>query len=107
MKGLSMRLYIISNWLFLRKIPIVPGFIMRLNRVICSCDMPFTADIHPTVTMGHNGLGCVIHERAIIKENVIILQNVTIGGRGKSGVPIIEKGVFVGAGACVLGGCNR
>lgn len=104
MIGLAMRLYLVSHWFYLKKIPIIPGFIMRMNRVICSCDIPFTAKIHPTVTFGHNGLGCVIHERAIIKENVTIMQNVTIGGRGKSGVPTIEKGVFIGAGACVLGG---
>lgn len=103
-KGLAMRLYLLSRKLFVMKIPFLPDLLMRINRVLCSCDIPYTADIHPSVVLGHNALGCVIHERAVIKENVIILQNVTIGGRGKSGVPMIEKGAFIGAGAVILGG---
>lgn len=103
-KGLAMRLYLVSRKLYNLNIPILPAIIMRINRVLCSCDIPYTADIHPSVVLGHNALGCVIHERAIIKENVTILQNVTIGGRGQSGVPIIQPGVFIGAGAAILGG---
>ena len=56
------------------------------------------------IYLGHNGLGCVIHERAVIGENTKIYQNVTIGGRGQSGCPAIGKNVFIGCGACILGG---
>lgn len=51
----------------------------------------------------HNGLGCVIHAKSIIGNNVLIYQNVTLGGRnGKSGISIGDN-VIIGAGACVLG----
>ena len=57
--------------------------------------------------MLHNGLGVVIHEKAIVKANVLICQNVTIGGgRGgthPSGAATIEEGAQIGAGAVVLG----
>lgn len=102
--GLAMRLYLLSNRLYKMKLFCFSGILMRFNRVICSCDIPPSASIHKTVILGHNALGCVIHERAIIKENVIIMQNVTIGGRGQSGVPVINQGVFIGAGAKILGG---
>jgi len=45
----------------------------------------------------------VIHKEVVIGSNVTICQNVTVGGRGKAGAPVIEDNVFIGAGACVLG----
>ena len=55
----------------------------------------------------HNGLGVVIHENAVVGRNVLICQNVTIGGgRGEahpSGCATIEDGVMIGAGAVLLG----
>ena len=54
------------------------------------------------------GVGCVIHERCTIGDNVEIYQNVTIGGNGKEnqpspGIPTIKNNVKIYAGACVLG----
>lgn len=40
----------------------------------------------------------------MIGENTAIYQNVTIGGRGRSGCPVIGKNVFIGAGAVIMGG---
>lgn len=51
----------------------------------------------------HNGLGVVIHQNTIIGNNVKVLQNVTIGGRNGSGLPIIGDNVVIGAGAVLLG----
>ena len=51
----------------------------------------------------HNGLGVVIHPKVVIGKNVKILQNVTIGGREGSGLPIIKDNVEIGAGAVILG----
>ncbi|KAF5474966.1 hypothetical protein F2P56_006818 [Juglans regia] len=71
----------------------------------------FTVDIHPGARIGGGVLldhatGIVIGETAIIGDNVTILHNVTLGGTGKlSGDrhPKIGDGVFIGAGAKVLG----
>ncbi|WP_198540759.1 serine O-acetyltransferase [Capnocytophaga stomatis] len=52
----------------------------------------------------HSGLGVVIHPDAIIGESTIILQNVTIGGRNDKFAPTIGENVFIGCGACILGG---
>lgn len=96
---LAMRLY-----LFAHRHPKLGKVICKLNRVLNSCDIPRSADIDETVVFFHNGLGCVIHESAVIGANTAIFQNVTIGGRGRSGCPTIGKNVFIGAGAVILGG---
>ncbi|MHC8944718.1 LbetaH domain-containing protein [Advenella incenata] len=66
------------------------------------------------VKFAYGGIGVVVHKDAIIGDNVAIGQNVTIGGSpGKVRVdangtrffaPSIEEGVYIAAGARVLGG---
>ena len=71
----------------------------------------FQVDINPAVVIGQgimldHGTGLVIGETAVIGDNVSMLQNVTLGGTGKSDQdrhPKIGNGVLIGAGAKVLG----
>ena len=76
-------------------------------RILFSCDIPFTANIHRSVDFMHNGLGVVIHSRSVIGKNTIIYQNVTLGGNGKekslNGPPIVGENVIIGAGAILIG----
>lgn len=82
------------------------------NRIVFSCDIPYTCDIHPSVQFPHNALGVVVHPKSRIGENTIILQNVTIGGNMSKKAfydgqeityPIIGCNVLIGAGASILG----
>lgn len=98
------RYYRKANWCYKHKIPLIPGLIMRMCRVIYSIDLPYTCEIGKNVIFQHNGLGCVIHNKAVIGDGTEIYQNVTIGGRNGRGHPVIGKNVFIGAGACILGG---
>lgn len=72
------------------------------------CKHYFYCDIHPndnidrTVTFAHNALGCVINKDAIIDENVTIQHHVCVG-KNNHGVPHVRGGVFIGAGAMILG----
>ena len=53
-----------------------------------------------------HGMGTVIGETAVIGDNVIIYQGVSLGGTNLERVkrhPTIEAGVVIGAGAKVLG----
>lgn len=71
----------------------------------------FGVDIHPAATIGcgillDHATGFVVGETAIIRDNVSILHEVTLGGTGKdegARHPIVESGVLIGAGAKILG----
>lgn len=94
----------ISRWLYLKKIPILPKIFLRLTRVLYSCEIPYTAEIHSSVVFAHKGLGVVIGHDTVIGKNTKILQNVTIGGRsGIRANPKIGSNVLIGANACILG----
>ncbi|MDO5387608.1 MAG: serine O-acetyltransferase EpsC [Clostridia bacterium] len=83
-----------------------------IARLISQISRWFTGiEIHPGATIGHgvfidHGMGVVIGETCEIGDNVLIYQNVTLGGTGKDigkRHPTIESNVMVGAGAKVLG----
>jgi len=84
----------------------------RLARMIMGLNQIFThIDIHPAAIIGKrvfidHGTGVVIGETAIIENDVLIYQGVTLGGvsltDGKRH-PTIKKGAVIGAGAKVLG----
>jgi serine O-acetyltransferase len=84
----------------------------RLARLIMGFNqMVTTIDIHPAATIGKrvfidHGVGVVIGETAIIEDDVLIYQGVTLGGvsltHGKRH-PTIKQGAVIGAGAKVLG----
>ena len=71
-------------------------------------------EIHPGATIGKNlfidhGIGVVIGETTIIKDNVIIFHQVTLGGTGKEKGkrhPTIGNNVLIGTGAKILGNIN-
>ncbi len=68
-------------------------------------------DIHPAAEIGNrifidHGVGLVIGETAVVGDDCVLYQGVTLGGTGKdSGKrhPTLEKGVMVSAGASILG----
>lgn len=103
-----MKLYRLMRWLYLKKVPIFPNIIRKLIRITHAWEVFPSSIIGKNVCFVHGGLGCVIHERAIIEDNVKIYQNVTLGGNGKEnqpapGVPHISGGAIIYAGACILG----
>ena len=70
-------------------------------------------EIHPGATIGRrvfidHGMGVVIGEMAEIGDECTIYQGVTLGGtslvKGAKRHPTLERGVIIGANACVLGG---
>jgi len=84
----------------------------RLARIVMVLIQIFShIDIHPAAQIGRrvfidHGTGVVIGETAVIEDDVLIYQGVTLGGvsltHGKRH-PTIKKGAVIGAGAKVLG----
>lgn len=97
--------YRIANKLYTK------GF-KRLARVISGISTFFTkTDIHPACTIGRrvfidHAIGVVIGATTIIEDDVLIYQNVTLGGvslnKGKRH-PTIKANSVIGSGAKVLG----
>ncbi len=94
-----------AHWLYNKGLRFLPRFISGLGQFLT------TIDIHPAAQIGRrvfidHGVGVVIGETAIIGDDVLIYQQVTLGGvsiaKGKRH-PTIEDHVVIGAGAKILG----
>jgi len=97
--------YRISNALYKKNLRFLPRFISAIGQFLT------TVDIHPGATIGRrvfidHASGVVIGETAVVEDDVLIYQQVTLGGvslsQGKRH-PTIKSGVTIGAGAKVLG----
>ena len=97
--------YRFAHRLYKCNIPLIPRMISYLTRIITGIE------IHPAAKIGRrffidHGDGVVIGETTVIGNDVLIYQQVTLGGTGKeSGKrhPTLGNKVIVGAGAKVLG----
>ena len=95
----------VSHKLLRWHIPFIPRFLSYLTRIFTGID------IHPGAQIGRrcfidHGTGIVIGETSIIGDDVLIYQQVTLGGTGKSKGkrhPTVGNNVILGAGAKILG----
>ncbi|EOA0677200.1 serine O-acetyltransferase [Campylobacter coli] len=85
----------------------------RTARIISGISQFLTGvDLHPGATLGRrifidHANGVVIGQTAVIEDDILIYQGVTLGGtsleKGIKRHPTIKKGVIIGSGAKVLG----
>lgn len=72
-----------------------------------NCDISYNAIIGKNLKLPHP-IGIVIGDGVIIKDNVMVFQQVTFGSHGRKEkemrYPIIESGVKIYAGAKIIGG---
>lgn len=95
----------LSHKLYKWKIPFIPRFISFIMRILTGIEIHPGAEIGERFFIDH-GEGVVIGETTIIGNDVLIYQQVTLGGTGKDKGkrhPTLMDGVIVGAGAKVLG----
>ena len=94
-----------AHWLYNKGLRFLPRLISGLGQFLT------TIDIHPAAQIGRrvfidHGVGVVIGETTIIHDDVVIYQQVTLGGvsltKGKRH-PTIEDNVVLGAGSKILG----
>jgi serine O-acetyltransferase len=98
-------LHRVAHRLYCAKLYLLARVLSNLNRFLTG------VDIHPGAKVGHrffidHGMGVVIGETTEIGDDVLIYQNVTLGGTGKERGkrhPTIGNNVVVGTGAKVLG----
>ena len=100
----SIKLYRVAKKLYEMKIPIIPKLIKFLIFIIYNSIVPYEALIGKGTYLGYGGISVVIHKDAVIGENCVISQCVTIGGKqGSNGAPSIGNNVVIGAGAQIIG----
>ena len=87
------------------KIPFLPNLLNKLFiRLLFGCQIGLGAKLGKNILLGYGGLGCVIHHRAVIGDNVNIGSNVTIGGTSKiKEVPVIGNNCIISTGAKIIG----
>ena len=98
-------LHRISHRLWGLGLPLLPRLLSQLGRIVTG------VEIHPGARIGRgvfidHGMGVVVGETAVIGDNCLLYQGVTLGGTGKATGkrhPTLENDVVVGAGAKVLG----
>lgn len=97
--------YRFAHRLYKWHIPLLPRIISYLTRIITGIEIHAGAKIGRRFFIDH-GEGVVIGETTVIGDDVLIYQQVTLGGTGKEHGkrhPTLENNVIVGAGAKVLG----
>lgn len=95
----------LAHMLYNLKVPFLPRFISQSMRFFTGIE------IHPGAKIGKgffidHGMGVVIGETAVVADNVLLYQGVTLGGTGKEKGkrhPTVGNNVVIGAGAKVLG----
>ena len=94
-----------AHYLYKKGLRFIPRFISGFSRLITTIDIHPAAQIGERVFIDH-GTGVVIGETCIIGNDVVIYQQVTLGGvstsKGKRH-PTVGDHVVIGAGAKILG----
>lgn len=96
--------YRLSFFLHQKGFTHIAKLIYYIQYFLYNSSVPSTCRIGVGSKFAYGGISVVIHSNAVLGENVIIGQNTTIGGRSKQKkAPRIGNGVYIGAGARVLG----
>ncbi|MFC1873746.1 serine O-acetyltransferase [Chloroflexota bacterium] len=95
----------LAHTLYRWRIPVIPRLISHIGRFFTGIE------IHPGAKIGEgffidHGMGVVIGETAVIGDNVILYQDVTLGGTSHQKIkrhPTLGNNVVVGVGAQLIG----
>ena len=97
--------YRLARWFKVHRVPFFGPFFSRLGLFFTGVEISPSAEIGPGLRISH-GTGTVIGGFARIGADAIILHQVTIGAPSEGRLeemPVVGDGVFLGAGAKVIG----
>jgi len=77
----AVHLYRAGHWFYVHYVPILLRFVYAVDYLLFNASVPASAETGKGTRFGYGGMGVVIHCGAVIRENCMIGQQVTIGGR--------------------------
>jgi serine O-acetyltransferase len=98
----------VSPKLLRAPLSVIYRYLYRRIRNVYGIELPYSASVGRRVVIEHQS-GIVIHGGTVIGDECIIRQNCTFGLRRvdePTKVPVLGRGVDVGAGAVILGGIH-
>lgn len=101
----ALQLHRISHFLHRHRLKLLAKILSHITRFLTGVEIHPGAKIGKGVFIDH-GMGVVIGETAIVKDNVTLYQGVVLGGTGKEKDkrhPTVEEGAVITCGAMVLG----
>lgn len=101
----ALQMHRITHFLYRHKLKLVAKVLSHLTRFLTGIEIHPGAIIGKGVFIDH-GMGVVIGETAVVKDNVTLYQGVVLGGTGKEKGkrhPTVEEGAVIASGAMVLG----
>ncbi|HBK6298751.1 TPA: serine O-acetyltransferase [Campylobacter jejuni] len=98
--------YRFAHFFYIRNFKRIARMISGISQFLTGVDLHLGAKLGRRIFIDHAN-GVVIGQTAIIEDDVLIYQGVTLGGtsleKGIKRHPTIKKGVIIGSGAKVLG----
>ena len=98
-------LYRLASWFKRHRVPVLGPLVARLSLFLTGVDVSPTAEIGPGLMISH-GIGIVVGYRVRIGEGATLLHQVTLGAattRQRAAMPVLGDGIYVGAGAKLIG----
>ena len=96
----------VAHVLWRMGIPFLPRALSEFSRFLTGIEIHPGAQIGRRLIIDH-GMGVVIGETAVLGDDILLYQGVTLGGtslvRGEKRHPTLRDGVVVGSGAKILG----
>lgn len=95
----------LAHFLYRYNLKLIARIFSNVNRFLTGIEIHPGAQIGKGVFIDH-GMGVVIGETTVIKDNVTLYQGVVLGGTGKEKGkrhPTVEQGAVIASGAMVLG----
>jgi len=77
----AVHLYRAGHWFYVHHVPILLRFVYAVDYLLFNASVPASAKIGKGTRFGYRGMGVVMHCGAVIRENCMIGQQVTIRGR--------------------------
>ena len=106
----AMKLYQISRWFYVKKIPIMPTIMRNLIFLLYNSYIPASAEIGKNTVFAYGAISVVLHSHCKIGQGCVIGQGVTIGAAEGyfsaeiNASPTIGNNCYIATSSKILGG---